>query len=82
MSESYSVILSGELVAGFERAQVKGSVAKLFKLNEQQLAKIFCGKPIALQRGISKEQAIKLQSVLVKAGALAVVKSGSQSVTR
>lgn len=75
MSNSFSVVVTGKVVDGFELGQVKANVGKLFKLTEAQIDKMFAGKPVAIRRGIDKEQAIKLRSALAKAGALATVKT-------
>lgn len=77
MSASYSVAVTGKIVDGFELAQVKASVSKLFKLNGEQVEKIFSGKPVVIRRAVEKEQAVKLRSALVKVGALAVVKEAA-----
>ncbi len=74
MSETYSVVMTGKIADGFEMDQVKASVGGLFKLNNDQLNKMFSGKPVAIRRGLDKQQALKLRAVLTKAGALAVVK--------
>lgn len=77
MSETYSVVMTGKIADGFELAQVKANVSKLFKLSDGQVEKMFSGKPVAIRRGVEKEQALKLSAVLVKSGALAVVKASA-----
>jgi hypothetical protein len=74
MSETYSVVVTGKIIAGFDTAQVKANVGKALKLNDVQLDKVFCGKPVTIQRGISKQKANKLKAVLTTAGALAALK--------
>ena len=60
MSETYSVVVSGQLVEGFELHQVKVNMTQAFKLSEAQVDKLLCGKPVALKRGIEKNLAVKL----------------------
>ena len=75
MSEAYSVVMTGKIIEGFDLDQVKANVSRLFKLNGEQLEKMFSGKPVTIRRGIDKEQAVRLRSALTKAGALAAVKT-------
>lgn len=74
MSGAYSIVVNGEIADGFDLAQVKKTVAALFKLNDAQIEKVFSGKPVSIRRGIEKEQALKLRAALAKAGAVATVK--------
>ena len=41
MAETYSVVMTGKLAEGMETEQVKAKVAKMFKLGETQLEKLF-----------------------------------------
>ena len=75
MSEAYSVVVTGGIVDGFELAQVKANVAKMFKLSDAQIEKMFAGKPVAIRRGVEKEQALKLRAALTKAGAVSAIKT-------
>lgn len=81
MSESYSVVMTGKVAAGQDLAQVKANVGKLFKLGSQQLDKMFTGKPVAVRKGISREQADKICAALMKAGAEAKVRSNLQTAS-
>ena len=75
MSETYSVVMTGRIADGMELGQVKANVAKLFKLGDEQLEKLFSGKPVAVRRGVDRQQADKICAALTKAGAVAAVKS-------
>lgn len=75
MSETYSVVLSGSLVEGFELDQVKQNIATSFKLNEAQTDKLFCGKPVAIKRGIDQTLALKLSKHLQQLGADVEIKT-------
>ena len=74
MSETDSVVVTGKAIEGFSEQQMKAGVGKLFKLSAEQLEKVFSGKPVALRRGIEKEQALKICAALTKVGAVAAVK--------
>lgn len=74
MAETYSVVVTGDILDGFDLGQVKANVGKLFKLSDEKIEKLFAGKPVAIQRGVDKEKAIKVRSALTKAGAASVVK--------
>jgi hypothetical protein len=75
MSETYTVVVTGKIMDGFQIDQVKVNLSQLFKLNDEHLDKIFSGKPVAIRRGVDKQQALKLRLALSKAGAIAVLKS-------
>jgi hypothetical protein len=75
MSEKFSVVLTGKLADGFELPQVKDNIAGLFKLAPEKVDRLFCGKPVALKRGVDKAQAMKLRNALARAGALGVIKA-------
>ena len=73
-SETYSVIVTGQIAEGFELAQVKANMGKLFKLAEAQVDKLFAGKPVALRRGMDKDTAVKMAATIKKVGAVVSVK--------
>lgn len=75
MSDSYSVVMTGKVAEGKELEQVKANVGKLFRIGEAQLNRMFAGKPVAVRKGISLEQADKICAALMKAGAEARVRS-------
>ena len=74
MSQTYSVIFSGEIVAGYDLEQVKKNIGQVFKLNPERVEKLFSGKPVAIKRGIDQQQANKFQNVMAKAGAVSVIR--------
>lgn len=75
MSESYSVVMTGKVADGQDLDQVKANVGKLFRIGEDQLKRMFSGKPVAVRKGISLDQADKICAALLKAGAEAKVRS-------
>jgi hypothetical protein len=75
MQEKFSVVLTGKLADGYDLPQVKENIAQAFKLAPEQVDKLFSGKPVALKRGVSKAQAMKLRNTLARAGALGLIKA-------
>lgn len=77
MAESFSVVMTGKVAEGQDLAAVKSNVAKLFKLGDAQLEKMFSGKAVAVRKGIDRQQADRICAALLKAGAEARVKTDS-----
>lgn len=67
--ERYDLMFSGELVPGFELAQVKTNLQQLFRLDEAKVNALFSGKAIALKKGVDAEAANKYRVAMKKAGA-------------
>lgn len=74
MSETYSVVLTGQCLDDEALESVKNRVAEAFKLSPPQTDKLFCGKPVALKRDLDKSQAVKLSARLQKLGAHTLIK--------
>lgn len=75
MAETYSVVMTGKVADGMALEQVRANVGKLFKLGDEQLDKLFSGKPVAVRRNLDQQKAEKLCAALTKAGAVARIKS-------
>ena len=82
MEASYNVVVTGKVVDGFDLAQVKANFRELFKLDQQQVDKLLVGKPVAIRRGVNKQQALKLRNSLLKAGAITVVKVAAEPAAK
>jgi hypothetical protein len=74
MSESYSIVLTGEINDGFTLEQVKANIGKLFKLDDDKVSALFVGKPVVIRRGLDKQKAIKMHSALSRSGAEVSIK--------
>lgn len=72
---SYHVIFSGKLCEGFERAQVKQTLAASLKLPPAKLEQVFDGKPLVLKRTASAEEAKRLVAGLARLGAEATIRT-------
>lgn len=67
--ERYDLMFSGELVPGFELAQVKKNLQQLFRLDENKISALFSGKSIPLKKGVDSDAANKYRVAMKKAGA-------------
>lgn len=67
--ERYDLIFSGELVPGFDLAQVKKNLQQLFRLDEAKVNALFSGKSIPLKKGVDADAANKYRVAMKKAGA-------------
>jgi hypothetical protein len=75
MSQLYDIFFAAQLVDGFDEADVRDNLAKLFKANDATLEKLFSGKPQLIKRGIDKAGALKYKAALQNAGAIALVRA-------
>ena len=53
------VFFRGDLVAGEKIVDVRERLKKLFKANDEQLQRMFSGRPIAIRRGIDSATAAR-----------------------
>lgn len=67
--ERFDLVFCGELVAGFELAQVKENIQALFRIDEAKVNALFSGKPIPLRKGLDADSANKYRVAMKKAGA-------------
>lgn len=81
MSDStYSVIFRGDLQPGYTVADVKANFARLFKIGPEGVEKLFCGRSLAIKKGLPLAQAEHLQATLAKLGAQSSLKSDVEPV--
>lgn len=69
----YDIYFRGEVLPGQDDAQVKQSIAKLFKASDAKLAQLFSGKVNVVKKSVDKATAAKYQQAFKKAGAKAVI---------
>lgn len=74
-SSVYDIYFQGEALEGFDIDLVKQNMAKLFQANAQTLAALFSGKTVLLKKDLAKDDALKYQTLLKKAGARIVIKA-------
>ena len=64
----FQIIVSGQLVAGFDIDTVKNNVAKLFKTDVSKVESMFSGQPIAIKKGLDENTTRQYMLALKKAG--------------
>lgn len=67
--EKYDLVFSGELVPGYELAQVKNNIQQLFRIDADKADVLFSGREIHLKKGLDAETANKYRVAIKKAGA-------------
>lgn len=67
--ERFDLVFCGELVPGFELAQVKENIQALFRIDETKVNVLFSGKPVPLRKGLDADSANKYRVAMKKAGA-------------
>ncbi|MFD1215030.1 MULTISPECIES: hypothetical protein [Microbulbifer] len=72
---TYSVIFRGDLQPGFTVADVKANFGRLFKAGPAAVEKLFSGRPLAIKKKLTRDQAEQLKAKLAQLGALATVKA-------
>ncbi len=70
---TFAVVFAGKIAEGASVEQVKGNVAKLFKVEVAKVERLFSGAKVALKKGLDETTAKKYQMALAKAGALCEV---------
>lgn len=70
----FDIVFRGQVVKQFELAEVKSNLVNLFKSSPEAIEKLFLGSEVTIRKGVSYADAMKYQSALKKAGALALIK--------
>ncbi|TQV84474.1 hypothetical protein [Aliikangiella coralliicola] len=70
----FDVVFRGQIVKSFELDDVKNNLVKLFKSSPQAVDRLFSGNEVVIRKGIDYGDAMKYQSALRNAGALALIK--------
>ncbi|OZG74615.1 hypothetical protein BTA51_06375 [Hahella sp. CCB-MM4] len=65
----YELVFSGQLIDGFDLAQVKQNVANLFKASPAQVEQMFSGRSVVLRNRLDEATANKYLAILKKNGA-------------
>lgn len=71
--DKYDLVFAGELVKGFELAQVKRNLQGLFRIDAQKVEKLFSGAEVVLKKGVGSEAANKYRVAMKKAGAVVIL---------
>lgn len=76
----FDVVFRGDIAPGQKIMDVRERVQKLFKADEQQLQRLFSGRPVTIRRDLDRAQAQQYQQALLQAGALVELKPGPGGV--
>ena len=64
------IVFRGDLVAGKNILEVKEGLISRFKLNSQDVEKMFSGRPVVLKKGLTEDAADTLRAAFFKVGAM------------
>ena len=69
MSDRYSVIFEGRLMPGKQMETVKQRLKSALKTDDQGIARLFTGSPVAIRKNTDQATAEKYRHVIAAAGA-------------
>jgi hypothetical protein len=72
---AYDIVFSGAVLAGRDPSQVRAELARLFKTDAAGIARLFCGQPVIIKKGVDRRTADKYQAALEKAGAACEIRA-------
>ena len=67
--EKVDVFFRGDIVAGENLPEVRERLQQLFNADDQQLQRLFSGRPVAIRRDLDREEGKRYQIAMYKAGA-------------
>ncbi len=73
MQETYNIYFAGDIADGESIGEVRRRVGALFNAREATLDKLFSGKKQLIKRNCSRDEALKYQTAMRRAGALATI---------
>ncbi|HAD08095.1 MAG TPA: hypothetical protein DCF62_01320, partial [Porticoccaceae bacterium] len=76
----FDVVFRGDIAPGQKVVDVRERVQKLFKADEQQLQRLFSGRPVTIRSALDQAQAEQYEQALLQAGALVEVKPSRDQV--
>lgn len=75
----FDVVFTGNILDGFDIAEVKSKAAQLFRLDEPKLSALFRDKPTILKKQVDAATAEKYQKILSNIGMVTLLKSADDS---
>jgi hypothetical protein len=76
---SFDVVFRGQIVKSFEQSTVETNLVQLFKSTPEAVSRLFSGKEVVIRKNLDYSAAMKYQSALKNAGALALIKEIEQA---
>lgn len=84
MSKTIDIFFRGDIAPGHALVEVQEQLKKLFRADDEQIQRLFSGRPVAIRRGLSQEEAERYRDAILEAGALVelrAAKSDSEQTT-
>jgi hypothetical protein len=79
MSNTFEVVFSGEVLDGFDPAETKAKIGKMFNADETKIARLFSGNNVVIKKDLDEATAYKYVGAFKSAGAKAVARDTSAS---
>jgi len=68
--QTYDIYFRGELMPGADSQQARKAVAKMFKLTDESLQRMFSGKRVKIKKAVDERTASRYRKAFREAGAL------------
>ena len=70
MGDTYKLIFRGDIAPGHAMMTVRASLKEQFRLDDQGINKLFCGRPVVLKKNLDEQTAGKWCDLLGNLGAV------------
>ena len=77
MSNTFEVVFNGEVIEGFDPAETRAKIGKLFNADEAKIARLFSGNSIVIKKNLDEATANKYLGAFKNAGANAIVRDAA-----
>jgi len=77
MSNTFEVVFSGEVLDGFDPAETRAKIGKLFNADEAKIARLFSGNSIVIKKDLDEATANKYVGAFKNAGANAIARDAA-----
>jgi hypothetical protein len=74
INKVFSIIFRGDIVIGHSLPEVKQNLQKLFNVNDEEINRLFMGKPVALRKGLQLKEAQRYKDILKQEGVIVSIK--------
>lgn len=81
MSNTFEVIFSGEVLDGFDPAETRAKIGKMFNADETKIARLFSGNNIVIKKDLDEATAYKYVGAFKSAGAKAIARDSAASTS-
>jgi len=77
MSNTFEVVFNGIVLEGFDPAETRAKIGKLFNADEAKIARLFSGNSVVIKKGLDEATANKYLGAFKNAGAKAIVRDAA-----